>query len=133
MTELEQAREFFAKDMYASKATGVVIDAVGDHYAKCSLKITDIHMNAVGHVMGGVMYTLADYVFAIATNRTPGMVTVTTVSQISYYNVAKGDTLIGESQVIKEGKRNCFYEITITDNLGTLVAKVAVTGTHLEV
>jgi len=130
MTLLEEAREFFIKDRYAMVTTGIEIDEVGDRYAKCSLRIDDRHKNAVGAVMGGVMYTMADFVFAVASNfKQP--VTVTTVSQISYLSVPKGDVLFGESRLIKDGKRTCFYEIHITDNLGTLVAIASTTGMHI--
>jgi len=130
MTDLEEARQFFGRDKYAAEATGIVIEAVGPHYAKCSLKLDDRHRNALGEVMGGVMFTLADYVFAISTNFRQDP-TVTTVSQISYLGRAKGSTLYGESRLIKDGRSTCFYEIFITDDLGNAVASVAVTGSHL--
>ncbi len=131
MTELEEARQFFSRDRYAMGTTGIEIDAVGDHYAKCSLKLNDGHQNAAGQVMGGVAYTLADFVFAVATNfKQP--VTVTTVSQISYLDIPRGDTLIGESRLLKDGRRNCFYEIMITDNLGNDIARVSTSGAHLQ-
>ena len=77
-----------------------------------------------------VAYTLADFVFAVSTNfeKPP---TVTTVSQISYLSAPKGTILYGESKCLKDGKRNCFYEITITDDLGTKVAVVMTSGAHL--
>ena len=131
MSDLERARQFFSKDLYATEATGIVIDSVGEKYAKCSLKLDRRHQNAVGAVMGGVMFTFADFVFAVATNFESESVTVTLVSQISYLSAVKGDTLYGESKLIKDGRNNCFYEIHITDNLGTAVATVAVTGAHL--
>ncbi len=130
MTDLEKAREFFKNDRYATEATGIVIDAVGEKYAKCSLKLDGRHKNAVGHVMGGVMFTLADFVFAVATNFNQS-ITVSVVSQISHLSSPKGDTLFGESRLIKDGKHACFYEIEITDNLGTKVALASISGTHL--
>lgn len=130
MTELEEAREFFIKDRYAMVTTGIEIEEVGEHYAKCSLKLDERHMNATGHAMGGAIYTLADFVFAVATNfKQP--ITVTAVSQISYLGAAKGDTLYGESKLLKDGKRTCFYEINITDNLGNAVAVVSTSGSHI--
>ncbi len=132
MTELEEAREFFIKDRYAMVTTGIEIEEVGERYAKCSLKLDDRHRNATGHIMGGVVFTLADFVFAVATNfKQP--VTVTTVSQISYLGTAKGDILYGESRLLKDGRRNCFYQIYIADNLGTDVAVVSASGVHLNV
>ncbi len=130
MTPLEEAKEFFIKDTYAMVTTGIDILEVGEKYARCSLKIDERHMNAVKHVMGGAIYTLADFTFAVATNFRQST-TVTTTSQISYLGSPKGDILYSESKLLKDGKRSCFYEITITDNLGTLVAVVSTSGTHL--
>ncbi len=131
MTDLEQAKEFFIKDRFAMVTTGIEILEVGEHYAKCGLKIDERHVNATGHVMGGAIFTLADFVFAVTTNFNQPT-TVTTVSQISYLGTPKGDMLFGESRLLKDGRRNCFYEIRITDNLGTLVAVVSTSGVHLQ-
>ena len=71
---LEKVREFFKNDRYATE-TGAVIDEIGDHYAKVSLTINDHHKNAMGGVMGGVYFTLADFAFAVASNwQEPGVV-----------------------------------------------------------
>ncbi len=131
MSDLQEAREFFMKDRFAMVTTGIDIEEVGEHYAKCSLKLDERHKNATGHVMGGAIYTLADFVFAVAANFRQEAVTVTTVSQISYLGAAKGDILYGESRLLKDGKRICFYEISITDDLGNQVAVVSTSGNHL--
>ena len=130
MTDLEEAKQFFIQDRYAVSTTGIEIEAVGPNYAKCSLKLDNRHKNATGHVMGGVLFTLADFVFAVSTN-TKDSVTVTTVSQISYLSPVKGDVLYGESKLLKDGKRNCFYEICITDEFKNCIAIINSTGTHL--
>lgn len=128
--ELEAARKFFAGDLYATRATGIVIDAVGENSARCSLRLDERHKNAVGQVMGGVMFTLADFVFAVSTNRGASP-TVTVTSVISYLNPVKGSSLTASSRLVKDGKRTCFYQIDISDDLGTPVAVVSVTGAHL--
>lgn len=130
MTDLEEARSMFMKDTYAMVTTGIEIDEVGDRYARCSLHLDERHKNATGQVMGGALYTLADFTFAVAANFKQPL-TVTTVSQISYLGPVKGDVIYGESKLIKDGKRNCFYQILITDDLGTEVACVSVNGVHL--
>lgn len=131
MSELQNAKEFFANDLYATDATGIVIDEVGENYAKCSLKLERKHQNAVGHVMGGVMFTMADFTFAVSTNRN-GNITVSTVAQISHLASPKGDTLYAESRLLKNGNRTCFYQVDITDNTGTLIAVVSFTGTKIK-
>ncbi len=131
MNELEQAKEFFAADRYATEATGIEIVAVGEKYAKCKLQLQGRHENAMGHLMGGVPYTLADFVFAVATNHGTDIRTVTVSSTINYLSPARGDTLYAETRLLKDGKRTCFYEITITDNRDTTIAVVTTTGMHL--
>ena len=127
MTDIEKAREFFGKDKYATVASGIQIDEIGEHYSKCSMKITDNHKNAYGGVMGGAIFTLADFAFAVASNfNAPQTVSVT--SQINFIGMAKGQCLIAESKVIKDGRTTCLYDVFITDELGTKVAYVTVNG-----
>ena len=130
MTDLEEAREFFGEDYYATKVTGIEITEVGEHRVKCSLELTRNHKNAYGGVMGGAIFTLADYTFAVASNfRQPQTVSVT--SQINFIGRAKGSRLIAESQLIKDGRTTCLYGINVTDELGTKVAFVTISGMKL--
>lgn len=127
---IDEARKFFSKDLYATSVTGIVIDEVSQNYAKVSLKLQDKHRNAVGAVMGGVVYTLADFAFAVATNF-DGNITVTLSASISYLTGTKGDVLYAETKLIKDGRRNCFYEVYITDNTGASIAVVNMCGAHI--
>lgn len=130
MTALEEARTFFAGDIYATEATGCVIDEVGEKYARCSLTLMPHHYNAVRQVMGGVSFTLADFTFAVAANFRQSM-TVSVTSSISHLGPVKGSRLIAETRLMKDGRRNCFYEVDVTDDLGTPVALVTITGAHI--
>ena len=131
MSDLEKAREFFGGDLYATSATGIVIEEVGDHFARCSLEIERKHQNAYGGVMGGAIFTLADYTFAVSSNfNQPHTVSVT--SQINFIGMAKGKKLISQSRLIKDGRSTCLYEIEINDELGTKVAFVTISGMKLE-
>ena len=127
---LEQTREFFKGDLYATEVTGIVIDDCGPNYARCSLVLEPKHRNAAGQVMGGVLFTLADFAFAVAANNN-GPLTVTAVSQISFLSAARGSVLTAETRLVKDGKRSCYFQIDITDDLGTLVATVSSSGMHL--
>ena len=131
MNELEEARAYFANDRYASEVTGVVIEAVGEHYAKCSLKVDRRHLNALDSLMGGVVYTMADLTFAVSTNFRAERPTVTNVAQVTYLNPLSGDMLYSESRLLKDGRRVCNYEIRIWDNTGRDIALVTMNGVHL--
>ncbi len=131
MTELDAKRNFFKADIFATEVSGIEIEAVGENYAKCSMKLDKRHLNAAGCPMGGAIYTLADFTFAVSTNPHPDRVTVTTVSQICYLSLSKGKVLYAESHLIKDGRSTCFFEIDITDDVGTKIATVTTTGTHI--
>ena len=128
---LEEARAYFAKDRFATEAAGIEILEVGGGNAVCSMKLRECHRNATGQVMGGAIFTLADFTFAVATN-SGDCTTVTAVSQISYLGIARGTTLTGRTRILKDGKRSCFYEITVADELGNAVAVISTNGMHLE-
>lgn len=123
---IEEVRDFFAKDRFATE-NGAVIDEVGEHYAKCSMKIDERHKNAVGAVMGGVYFTLADFAFAVASNwESMGMVSLN--SSISFMGACKGEKLIAEAHCLKNGRTTAFYNIELKDELDHVVAEVSTTG-----
>ena len=129
--DLIKARKFFDGDFYATKATGIVIEEVGEHFARCSFEISRNHQNAYGGVMGGAIFTLADYTFAVSSNfNQPQTVSIT--SQINFIGMAKGKKLLAESRLIKDGRSTCLYEINIYDELGTKVAFATFTGMKLQ-
>lgn len=125
---LEEVRRIFAEDRFATE-NGAVIDEIGDHYAKCSLVLTGKHRNAMGAVMGGVSFMLADFAFAVAANWQE-MGTVSLSSDISYLGTAKGERLTAEAVCLKNGRTAGFYRIEVKDELGNQVAAVTTTGYH---
>lgn len=121
------AIERFSDDLYATQTTRIKIEEVGENYAKCSLSINKKHMNAAGFVMGGAIFTLADFTFAIAANST-NVLTVSLTSQINYINATKGPVLYAEAKCVTNKKNICFYNIIVNDNKGNIVANVSTTG-----
>ena len=126
MKTIEEVRNFFENDRFATE-NGMAIDEIGEQYAKCSLTISPGHKNAVGAVMGGVYFTLADFCYAVATNhQEPKWVSLN--STISFLGKPKGERLIATSTCVKNGRATNLYTITVTDELQNLVATVSITG-----
>ena len=100
MKTIEEVREIFSKDRFATE-NYAVIEEIGEKYAKCSMEIKDRHKNAMGGVMGGAAFTLADFAFAVATNWEV-MNTVSISSNIAYIGVPKGRKIIAEAHMIKD-------------------------------
>ena len=123
---LEKIREIFAKDHFATE-NGAVIEEVREHYARCSVELTERHFNAAGGVMGGVHFMLADFAFAVATNWN-GMGVVSLSSTISYLGAVKGKKLIAEAECIKEGRSTVYYRVDVTDDFRNRIAEVGING-----
>ena len=128
MRSIEEIREIFAADRFATE-NGAVVDAVGEGSATCSLTLTARHRNAAGGVMGGVPFMLADFAFAVAANHQT-MRTVSISSNIALVGAAKGERLVATARCVKDGRSTCFYLVEVTDELGTKVEEVSVTGFH---
>lgn len=125
MKPSEETKRLFQNDRFATE-NGAVIDEVDDHYAKCSLKIEDRHKNAMGAVMGGVYFTLADFALAVASNWEE-MGNVSLNSEITYLTAAKGERLIAEAVCVRNGRTTGYYRIDVRDDLGNLTAAVTAT------
>ena len=129
MKTLEEVRNIFESDRFATE-NGAVIEEIGDHSAVCSLVITDSHRNAMGAVMGGVYFMLADFAFAVAANWEK-MGCVSLRSDISFLGAAKGKKLTAKAVCVKDGRTAACYRVDVTDDLGNLTATVTVTGYHI--
>lgn len=125
MKPSEKTIQMFMKDRFATD-NGAVIEEVDDHYAKCSLRIEDKHRNAMGAVMGGVYFTLADFALAVASNWQK-MENVSLNSEITYLTAAKGERLTAEAVCVKSGRTTAYYRIDVRDDLGNLTAAVTAT------
>ena len=126
---IESAREFFYKDKYAVN-TGVTLDELTENEALCSLELTDDHRNAYGGVMGGVIFTLADFAFAVLSNQIHQL-TVAQQVDIHYLSAPKGDKLFAKATCRKSGRTSSIINVDISDDAGRDVAQFIGTGFKL--
>ena len=123
---LKQLKQKFIHDAFVADGLGAVIDGASYGFARVSMEIQPRHCNALGIPMGGAIFTLADFAFAVAANQ--GRDVVTQASQITFLKAAQGKRLIAEARQVKDGKRVCFYEVKVNDDLDTEVAFVTING-----
>ncbi len=130
MKSIEELREFFKGDAYATSTTGIEILEVGEGYAKVGLGIDERHINAGHRVMGAVYYTMADFAFAVASNVNAGEepMTFTLSSNINFLTAAKGTKLTAEARAMRQGRKVSFFAAEVRDEFGTLVATVTSNG-----
>ena len=127
MSDLNVLRQKFINDRFVSDGLGAQIEEAYPGYARCAMTIEPRHCNALGIPMGGVMFTLADFAFAVAANQN-GKAVVTQASQVTFLTASKGRRLFAEAKIVRDGSKVCFYEVKVWDDLGTEVAFVTVNG-----
>ena len=126
---VESAREFFYQDKFAVN-TGIRLDNLTPDKAICSLKLNDEHRNAYGGVMGGVIFTLADFAFAVLSNQIHQLTVAQQVS-INYLSAPKGEKLIAEATCRKSGRTSSIIIVNVCDDTGRDVAQFVGTGFKL--
>lgn len=123
---LEEIEAVFANDRFATEAAGCRVVS-GEHgRAVCSMELADVHRNAMGNVMGGAIFTLADFALAICCNigEEP---TVSVDSSISFFRSTQGAALTATAVCDKPGRHLGFYTVTVEDDLGKRIAKMTAT------
>lgn len=125
-TPLDEVRAVFANDHYATDACGCKVIEASQGHAVCAFDIAPVHLNAQGNVMGGAIFTLADFALAIACNvgEEPTMAVHNT---IEFMSVAKGKQLIATCDANKSGRSLGFYTVDVRDDLNTPVACMTAT------
>lgn len=126
MPTLEEIRQRFADDRFATDAAGIVIDLAEPGKAVCSLTLEAHHMNANNVPMGGAIFTLADFTCAIAANACAEKVTVSQNASITFLAPAKGKRLIAEANCLRAGRTTGLYAVDVRDELGTYVAHASI-------
>lgn len=117
---MELAQRFSKHDNFAIH-TGIELLEASTGYARAKLDITEAHFNSFGTVHGGVIFTLADFVFAVAAN-SHGTVAMAINVNISYMKAVTKGTLYAEANEVSLNPKLGTYVVTATDEEGQLVA-----------
>ena len=131
MPDIDKIRERFSADRFAVQAAGAVIDLAEPGHAVCSMALKPIHLNSNSVPMGGAIFTLADFAFAVAANAYSDCTTVTQQVSVEFLAASRGSTLIAEARCMRQGRSSCFYTVEVRDELGTRAAYLTVNGRSL--
>lgn len=126
---IDEIRELFAADRFATERAGIKIDEARKPeggrggLARCTMEIAPGHSNAGGTVMGGAIFTLADFCFAVLSNAwEPVPCTATISASIRYVGTCRGKRLVGSAEMDRAGRTLLQAHCRIEDDLGNLVA-----------
>ena len=123
-------QEIFRLDRFAAHVGIEIIEGSNGH-ARAKLVVQPHHLNGLGTVQGGALFTLADLVFAVAVN-SHGVKATGLNASINWLKPAREGTLFAEATEISCSRRIATYSVRITDEQGTLVATFHGTGYRLD-
>ena len=126
---LQEAQEYFKGDIFATD-NGMVIDELGEDYCCCSMTLNEHHLNANGGVMGGVIFTLGDFSFAVLSNQIHRPTVAQQVS-INFLGFPKDKTLKAKAVLKKTGRSSTIINVDIVDGTGRAIAQFIGTGFKL--
>ncbi len=123
---LEDIPSYFETDRFACEQAGCRIEEYRKGFARCSMHLAPTHYNGAGSVMGGAVFTLADFTAGVAANADEPP-SVSSSATIEYLNSSKGDVLYATATVDKSGRRLSYVTVDITDDRDVLVARMITT------
>ncbi len=111
---------FFKRDRFA-EYNGIELLEAADGHARSVMRIRPYHLNGLGIVHGGAIFTLADFTFAAASN-SRGNVAVAINASISFMKASASGTFYAEAREISVNPKLGTYTIDVTDEAGELIA-----------
>lgn len=118
----EEMTKIFKEDPFAQKLNMELLEW-GKGYAKTALTITDEMLNFHRAAHGGLVFSLADYAFAVASN-SHGQVAVGISTNMSYVAAGElGEELVCTATEINNNGRLAIYQMEVMSN-GQLKARM---------
>jgi len=117
---MEKIKKYFKRDQFV-EYIGVELVEVGLGRAVAKMPIKPIHLNGMGSVQGGALFTLADLAFAAAAN-SHGQAAVGINCSINYMKAVSTGTLTAEAKEDSLNPKLGSYTVRIMNDEGDLVA-----------
>ncbi len=117
---LESIKHHFENDRFAA-SSGMRLVELRPGFAKTSLQVEDRHLNSLGIVHGGAIFTLADFTFGAAV-MTGGKVAPAISTNLSFLKATRSGTLFAEATEISRSRKLSVCAVRVTNDAGELVA-----------
>lgn len=128
---MEELRARLESERFPVEAAGCEIVLMEPRHAVCRMANRPEIQNELGNPMGGALFTLGDYTFALAANCEPDRFCITQSANVNYLRSAKGRMLTAEANCIHSGHSTCVYHVQIRDDNDSLLVQMTVTGFFL--
>ncbi|SPE59432.1 putative esterase AF_2264 [Verrucomicrobia bacterium] len=111
---------WFKRDRF-SRRSNIELISASPGRARAKMTLHHHHWNGIGTVMGGAIFTLADFAFAAAAN-SHGTVAVAINANISFMKAAKTGVLWAEARELSKNFKLGSYNVEVRDDAGELIA-----------
>ncbi len=118
---MENIKKFFTEHDQFAKHNGIELLKVELGRAWAKLEVQPWHLNGAKTVHGGAIFTLADFVFAVACN-SQGTLAMGINTSTSFINPATGGTLFAAAEEISVNNKLGNYQVRVTDQDDRLIA-----------
>jgi acyl-CoA thioesterase len=117
---MEDIKRCLKNDRFAER-TNVELLTVSPGHATAKMVLHPHHLNGLGSVQGGAIFTLADYAFAAAAN-SHGTVAVAINVSITFMKAGTTGTLWAEAREVSKNFKLGSYTVEVKDDQGELIA-----------
>jgi acyl-CoA thioesterase len=117
---LDAIKHRFENDRFAA-TNGMRLVELRPGFARTSLTVEERHLNNVGTVQGGAIFTLADFAFGAA-SKTGGRVAVAVSTSLSFLKATRSGALHAEATEVSRSRRISTCAVRVTSDTGELVA-----------
>jgi acyl-CoA thioesterase len=120
---MDDIKRFFAEGDRFAAHNGIEVTDIGAGWARARLTIREEHLNGLGTLHGGAIFTLADLALAAAAN-SHGTAAVLINGSASFLKAARSGVVMAEAREVSRGAKIAGYTATVTDEAGDVVAVV---------
>ncbi len=117
---MENILQLIQKDHFANYNQIQVIE-VGEGIAKAQMTVTKNHLNGIGTVQGGALFTLADLAFAAASNSRE-KIAVALDANVNFIKAVSSGTLTATAWEIDLKRTIGIYRVEIRNEADELIA-----------
>lgn len=117
---MQNLSDHYGVDKFAGHL-GIELVEVALGTAKAKMEIKEHHLNGLGILHGGALFTLADFVFGIACN-THHVEVVAVNANISFLKAVSKGVLYAEAEEVSITAKMGTYLATVKDETGEVIA-----------
>ncbi len=112
---------FFQEKDRLARHLGIELVAWEKGRARARMSVEPHHLNGVGVVHGGALFTLADVAFAVASN-SHGTLALGINANIAFVKSSRGGVLEAEAVEVAINPKLATYEVKVNNEAGELLA-----------